>query len=239
MAEAHSAEAASWLVRTPIAHRGSFDNPRIPENSMAAFHASIERGLPIELDVHLSADGLPIVYHDSDLSRLTVSREKLANLPARELTELRLCGTEERIPLLRDVLGMVSGRVPLLIELKTHAVRSGKLERAVLKALEGYSGEFALQSFNPLAVGWLRRHAPEICRGQLSAGPAGIPMAGVTKPNFVAYRVDDLPHPAVTHARERGLPALAWTVRTPEQKALALAYADNYIFEDEATSVTS
>ncbi len=223
---------APWLVQTPIAHRGSFDNPRIPENSLAAFRASMDRNLPIELDVYLAADGVPIVFHDGDLSRLTSSTAKVSELSSDELTRLRLFDTEERLPLLAEVLDLVSCRVPLLIELKTQALRAGRLETAVLEVLAGYSGELAVQSFNPLSVGWLRRHAPDVCRGQLAAGPAGLPNSRYTQPHFVAYRVDDLPHPSVTRARKRGQPVLAWTVRSLEQRATAIAHADNYIFED-------
>ena len=229
------AVVGSWLVQTPIAHRGSFDNLVVPENSLAAFQASIDRSLPIELDVYVSADGVPVVFHDGDLLRLTGSAGKVTDFTAGELTKLRLFGTEERLPLLADVLELVSGRVPLLIELKTHAPRVGRLERAVVEALKGYSGEAALQSFNPLSVGWLLRHAPGFLRGQLASGPAGPPPRSAAKADFVAYRVEDLPNPAVTRLRERGIPIIAWTVRSAEQKAPAMAYADNYIFEDEGS----
>ena len=229
------AVVASWLVRTPIAHRGSFDNPAVPENSLAAFQASIDRSLPIELDVHVSADGVPVVFHDGDLWRLTGLAAKVGELTAGELTKLRLFGTEERLPMLAEVLEQVSGRVPLLIELKTHAPRSGRLEHVVVEALKGYNGGAALQSFNPLSVGWLLRHAPGFLRGQLASGPDGPPPRRAAKADFVAYRVEDLPNPDITRLRERGMPIIAWTVRSAEQKARAQAHADNYIFEDEGS----
>jgi glycerophosphoryl diester phosphodiesterase len=157
----------------------------------------------------------------------------LSDRTADALRDLALLGTREPIPPLGAVLERVGGQVPLLIELKNLTELPGPLERAVLECLRGYRGEVALQSFNPLSVRWLRQNAPEVARGQLSARPAGIPLAGLTRPHFVAYRVDDLPHPAVTRARARGLPVLAWTVRTPVQRAIASRFADNIIFEEE------
>jgi glycerophosphoryl diester phosphodiesterase len=225
-------EVCSWLLASPIAHRGLFRNPETPENSLAAFQAAIDRRLPIELDVQLAADGVPVVFHDGDLARLTGTVGKVTDTPASDLCGLRLFGTTERIPALLSVLELVAGQVPLLIELKNLMRRSGPLERAVLGCLRGYTGEFALQSFNPLSVCWLRRNASEVCRGQLSAGPAGIPLASLTRPHFVAYCVDHLPQSAVTRGRERGMPILAWTVRTPEQRERAAKYADNIIFEE-------
>jgi len=225
--------APRWLRSTPIAHRGLFANPGTPENSPAAFQAAIDRGLAIELDVRLSADGVPMVFHDSDLDRLTAAAGKLAGHSAAELSGLALLGTAERIPSLAMVLEQVAGRVPLLIELKNLTELPGPLERAVLDCMNGYPGELALQSFNPLSVRWLRLRAPEIVRGQLSARPAGIPLARSTQPHFVAYRVDDLPHPAVTRARERGMPVLAWTVRTEAQREIAGRHANNVIFEED------
>jgi glycerophosphoryl diester phosphodiesterase len=232
MNRAFSRAGDSWLVRTPIAHRGSFDNRGFPENSLAAFRASIDRDLAIEIDVHLRADGVPVVIHDSQMNRLTGRSGRISDLTSSEARKLRLFGTDETVPLLEEVLELVGGRVPLLIELKTTAPVPGRLERAVVRTLSGYSGELALQSFSPMSVAWLRFRAPGILRGQLSGSKAGVPIYSVTMPDFIAYRVEDLPHRRVTELRERGVPVIAWTVRSAEQRELAAQYADNIIIED-------
>src|SRR2546423_9182129 len=138
----------SGLLSRPIAHRGVHRLPDVPENSLAAFQAAIDRGLPVELDVRLSADGQPVVLHDADLGRMTGKGVPVRSLAANEVRQLRLLNTQERVPLLRETLERVAGRVPLLIELKHHGMGVGPLERAVVAALRGYSGPFALQSFN-------------------------------------------------------------------------------------------
>jgi glycerophosphoryl diester phosphodiesterase len=220
---------ASWLTRVPIAHRGLHDCAEgRPENSLAAVAACCAANLPAELDVRLSRDGEVVVFHDRALGRLTTARGRVDDRTAAELSSLALLGTAERVPLLRDALDVVGGRVPLLIELK--AVGAGAaLERAVLRTLAGYRGEVAIQSFRRRSL-WHLRHEDvphavgHLTRGHLLAHAA-------VRPGFLGCPVRALPARGVQHRRAAGTVVLAWTVRSHEQEAWARRFADNVIFE--------
>jgi len=218
----------SSLLTTPIAHRG-LHSDAVPENSLPAFEWAIACGLPIECDVHLLADGALAVFHDFELARMTGDIRNLNEIGAGEAVRLRLNGSNETIPLLGDLLDLVHGKVPLLIELK-EKIWSGNLEDFVVKALSHYSGEFAVQSFNLESILWLKNNAPEICRGQLSGGERGVQHYAATEPDFVADEIGSLPHADTTRLRNRGLPLLAWTISNTAEQARAAELADNYIF---------
>ncbi len=228
----------AWLTERPIAHRGLHALPDAPENSLAAFAAAVEAGTPIELDVRLLADGEVVVFHDGDLERLTGVAGAVAEWSANAIRPLRLLGTDERVPLLRETLDFVAGRVPLLIEIKADsALPVGPLEAATLQLLEGYAGAFAVQSFLPASVAYLAAQAPRVVRGQLASddawhqGDEHATREESALPDFLAYRLDALPTPLSSALRARGVPLLAWTIQTPPQQSRARSVADNYIFE--------
>lgn len=158
---------AALLITTPYAHRG-LHGADVPENSLAAFRAAVEAGVGIELDVQLSADGEVMVFHDESLLRMTGKDGSLYAHTCEELSLLRLAGTDEHIPTLREVLALVAGRVPLLVEIKPeHAVTSLCAKTAAL--LDAYDGAYMIESFHPLAVRWFCKNRPAVVRGQLSA----------------------------------------------------------------------
>ena len=235
-------QAPAWLWSRPVAHRGLHDAAR-PENSLAAFEAAARAGHPIELDVHRTADGHAVVFHDDDLSRMTGRPGRVADATLAELRALPLLGTDERIPSLDDVLALVHGRVPVLVELKAHPPY-GLLEQAVRDTLRRQPGAYAVQSFDPWSLVWLRRHAPELPRGMLSCDfhDEDLPrhhklvlrhllLAPLVRPSFIGYDWHALPHWAPTALRRLGLPLLAWTVRTTEELSRARGLVDNVIFE--------
>ncbi len=150
----------------PFAHRGLWGGD-VPENSLAAFRLAVEGGFAIELDVQLSRDGEVMVFHDYTLTRMCGKEVKLAALTAAELTQCRLGGTEEKIPTLREVLAAVGGRVPLLVELKGESGNTA-LCPAVAALLDEYSGEWCVESFNPLLLRWFKKHRKNAVRGLLS-----------------------------------------------------------------------
>jgi glycerophosphoryl diester phosphodiesterase len=234
-----------WLTGTPVAHRG-LHGPGVPENSLAAFEAAIGAGFAIELDLQLSADGVAMAFHDDGLRRLTGRPGAFAAQTAAALGAMTLLGTAETIPSLAETLALVAGRTPLLIELKTLGQPVGPLEAATWRELEAYDGPFAVQSFEPGSVAWFRRHAPRVCRGQISGlyqedreGQGAwrcfllrnLLLSAPGRPDFIAYDVNGLGRLPVRLARLCGLPLLTWTVRTAEQLAQARALADNVIFE--------
>jgi glycerophosphoryl diester phosphodiesterase len=219
----------SWLTRRPIAHRGLHDaRDGRPENSLAAFDRACALGFPAELDVRLTRDREVVVFHDRALRRLTGAAGRVEERRAADIGALRLLGTAERVPTLREVLELVDGRVPLLVELKSTLLWPA-LERAVLAALDGYAGDVAIQSFKRRTVRAMGRSDAPHAVGHLWHRH-GMPAPGV-RAGFLGCHVDALPSRAVRRRREAGAVVLAWTVRSEAEAARALRYVDNYIFE--------
>lgn len=217
------AEAPEWLQRQAYAHRGLHE-AGVPENSLAAFAAAIDRGLGIECDIRVSADGRAIVFHDAELERLTGAAGEVAALTVGELTAQVLTGSEETIPTLRDMLELVAGRVPLLLELKTDSKTSvHKLCRAVRRDVEGYAGEIAVMSFDPRIGSWFAERVPDLPRGLVITEQGARTLSGAVKrrlsvktarPQFLAYDIRDLPSRFAKKQARAGLPLLTWTVRS-------------------------
>jgi glycerophosphoryl diester phosphodiesterase len=216
-------------MRTPIAHRGlhAAQDGR-PENSLAAFARCCALGFPAELDVRLTRDGRVVVFHDRTLRRLTGARGRVEDHAVADVRALRLQRTNQRVPLLEEVLELVDARVPLLVELKAGAPRAA-LEAAVLEALRGYGGEVAIQSFKLRTVRELDRQEAPYAIGHLWHRRS-LPATG-DRVAFVGSHVDGAPRRAVQRRREAGGVVLAWTVRSPEHAERALRFVDNYIFE--------
>ncbi len=232
----------SWLVQEPIAHRGLHNNS-VPENSLSAFSKAIESGYPIELDVQIIADGTIVVFHDDSLSRLTENDGYLKFLNKEDLKYLSLKDSNEKIPTFEEVLNLVDGRVPLLIEIKNEG-KVGKLEKGVIELLSNYKGKFAIQSFNPYVLEYFYKHAPEIPRGQLSSYFRDVKLSffkkfalkrmmlnkRVSHPDFISYEAKRLPNRFAK--KYKGIPLLAWTVRSQSEYLKVVKYCDNVIFEN-------
>ena len=233
-----------WLLERPIAHRGLHQGMTIPENSMRAFADAIEQNYPIELDIQRLADGELVVFHDSDLERLTGQSGKISTQTIDTVKHFKLFGTDHGIPVLSDVLHYVDGRVPILIEIKNEG-EVGPLESALLETVSRYSGKFAIQAFNPFSLEFFKKKAPHILRGQLSGNFKGEDLAwhkkfllshlllnGKSAPHFIAYDLKALPSLSTTLARRFfKMPLIAWTVRNKDDRAKAQQYADNIIFD--------
>ncbi len=224
-----------FLTANAIAHRGLHDRALArPENSQAAFAAAVRRGYAIELDVRLSSDGEPVVFHDADLSRMTGTAGTVAQTPAAELTRLSLLGSTEKIPLFGDVLGAVDGAVPIAIEVKSEG-EPDALTRSVCDTLSRYDGRFALMSFDPVVLDTVEECAPNVPRGLLFSLRPGIDwpaeiMDRVGSLHFVGCDVRGLPYDPVP-ALQGKIPVLGWTVTSPEVEKLARRWCDNFIFE--------
>lgn len=231
-----------WLTRPPVAHRG-LHGPGIPENSLAAVEAAVEEGYAVEVDVRLSADGVPVLFHDERLERVADARGPLEERTWYELSELSLEETGEAIPSLEEGLAAIDGEVPLLVELKNWG-EPGRLERRTADVLDDYGGRFAIQSFNPRSLAWFRRERPEWTRGQIAGWFEGVELAAykrvllkrlavtwLSRPDYVAYEHHRLPYWPVSLHRSLGMPVLAWTVCTPDEVERVLEHADNVIFE--------
>lgn len=233
----------AWLGEQPYAHRGLHDGMwqgPVLENGLPAFTAAIAAGHGIECDVQRSIDNRAVVFHDFSLSRLTLAQGRVDGKTAAELTQIRLMGQNGAIAELGAVLGVVRGRAPILIEIKTETDHVAPLCLAVRRALEGYGGKAAIMSFHPAVSAWFRRQAPHIVRGlvmteEVSHGWKGTMRRHLdlwqAKPDFLAYDIRDLPSRFAAAQRARGLPVLTWTVRTDEQHAIAADHADAPIYE--------
>jgi glycerophosphoryl diester phosphodiesterase len=242
--------APDWLTARPVAHRGLHDRiSGIVENMPGAARAAISGNFGIECDIQLSADGEAMVHHDDALGRLTEGSGALLGLTCRELKAVRFKDTPEQMMTLGDLCALVDGRVPIIIEVKSHFDGDRKLVTRMAKVLQTYAGPVAGMSFDPDQVIALREIMPGLLRGivaERSYSEAGWPEASPaqrrgmlhlrhawrTRPQFVAYWVNELPSPAPWIARHVfGLPLLTWTVRTPEQRERAANHADQMIFE--------
>ena len=227
------------------AHRG-LHNERMPENSLAAFRAAVSAGFGIELDVRLTSDGELVVFHDDTLDRMTGESGRVDARTLSELKMIRLGNSDEKIPTFKEVLELVAGRVPLLVELKEDAGKYGVTEKAV-ELLRDYKGEFIIESFNPLAMGRVKKLMPEVLRGFLSENFVSQkkyrkPMYFVLqhqllnfvcRPDFIAYRHNDYSNGSLKFVRRAfGAATLAWTVRSKEEEREAYSHGfDGVIFE--------
>jgi glycerophosphoryl diester phosphodiesterase len=245
---------AAFLDR-PIAHRAYHDKAvGRPENSLAAVRAAVAAGYGIEIDVQPSADGVPMVFHDYDLMRLTGVAGPIAGRVAAELAVLPLLHGDAGVPTLAAVLAEVAGRVPLLIEVKDRdgamGPAVGPLERAVAGVLAGYAGPVAVMSFNPHSVAAMAAAAPDVPRGLTTAGYApgdwptlpaqvcnrlrGIPDYDAVGACFISHEAADLGSARVMELKSTGVPVLCWTIRSAQAEAQARRVADNVTFEGYA-----
>ena len=218
-----------------FAHRG-LHGPGIPENSLAAFAAAIEIGAGIECDVRLSGDGQPMLFHDHDLRRLCASALAVERTSARQLQAQRLFDSNEHIPGLDELLALVAGRVPLLIEVKCHAGNADRLTQAVASMLGDYAGQFGVMSFEPDVGRWLGRNAPQVRRGLVisrRASPVARWLAIRTgSPHFLAIDRAAVERPWVAVQR-RSRWIYSWTIASQEQRQAAEGHADAMIWEGD------
>jgi glycerophosphoryl diester phosphodiesterase len=243
--------ALDWIGKTPIAHRGLHDPlVRRIENTRTAFEAAISHGFAIELDVQRSADGEAVVFHDDTLDRLMTRGGHVGALPAQQLFASTFKTSADRIESLGNILALVAGRVPLVIEIKSLFRGDLRLVDRVIEVMNSYSGAFVLKSFDPGMVIALRKNAPALPRGIVSMRDYGddpetahlsaAEMRSLTdmlhfaetEPDIVSWNVEDLPCAAPFFARTMlGRPLMTWTVRTAAQVARARQCADQMVFE--------
>lgn len=242
--------APDWLTKRPVAHRGLHDISRgVVENMPGAVQAAISGNFAIEVDIQLTADGEAMVHHDDALGRLTEGSGLLIEKTAAELRAITFKDTPERMMSLSDLCTTVAGRVPLVIEVKSHFDGDRKLVARMAEVLASYQGPAVGMSFDPDQVQALRELIPSRPRGIVAQRSYDdgywtkltqeqrdsmlyLRHGFQTQPHFVAFSVNQLPAPAPWIARNVfGCPLLTWTVRTPEQRAAAAKCADQIIFE--------
>lgn len=240
----------AFLFR-PLAHRGLHDRSLgIIENSRKAFAAAIDAGYAIEMDIQASGDGEAMVFHDDTMPRLTEAVGRIGDYTAAALGAIHLTGGGETVPTLAEVLALVAGRTPLLIEVKDQddalGPEVGPLEDRIAALLAAYDGPVALMSFNPHSVAALAAVAPDRPRGLTTCGferadwsipdyrraeLATLDQIGPTGSRFISHDHRDLASPRVAAVRAAGLPILTWTIRSPAEEEAARRIADNITFE--------
>lgn len=236
-----------WLIERPIAHRGLHDmSVGIVENTATAFDAAIAGNYAIETDLQISADGEAMVHHDDALGRLAEGSAKLATLTAAQIKAAPLKVGGDRVMTLGALCELVAGRVPLVIELKSHFDSDTRLAGRAAAVLKSYSGPAALMSFDPRPIEALRHIAPALPRG-IVAMRRYDDWDGVTpaqrrslalflhaprsRPQFISYKGSDLPAPVPAIARMFGIPILTWTIRSEAERRRVLRYCDQVTFE--------
>ncbi|GIX20042.1 MAG: glycerophosphoryl diester phosphodiesterase [Erythrobacter sp.] len=232
--------APAWLTQWEYAHRG-LHGEGVPENSRAAAEAAIARGMGIECDIQMSRDNVPMVFHDWELDRLTGARGKVAARSADELCALALMETGQTIWRLADLLALVAGRVPILVEVKAQPHLSlSEPCMAINRVLAAYQGPLAVMSFDLRVGEWFACHAPEAVRGLVVTDTLDHGYKSAWRapkalersvPDFLAADVRDLPNALAQLWRESGRPLLTWTVRSPDTRARGAAHADALIAE--------
>ena len=241
-----NAPSKDYLQGVYYAHRGLHNNDtQAPENSMAAFKLAVEQGYGIELDVQLTKDEIPVIFHDETLKRICNVEGNVRDYTYEELQRFTLCNTQERIPLFADFLEMVDGRVPLIVEIKIHE-KAKKVCARVDEILEKYQGPYCMESFHPMAVRWYKKHRPQVVRGQLAADfkkelekekfshflVHHLLLNFLARPDFIAYN----------HKHKRALSrricqhfykalSVAWTIRSQKELDEAKDGFTLFIFE--------
>ena len=230
------------------AHRGLHDGNtgNTPENSLSAFEKACQAGYGIELDVQLSRDGVVMVFHDYTLIRMTGKDGKVAEYDAAELQKLSLANTEQKIPTFSEVLSLVNGRAPLLIELKGESFDSSLCPK-VAEILKSYEGDYCIESFNPLLIKNMRKLMPDVFYGQLytnvvrdkkkkSALNIILTLMGfnfLARPDFIAYNIEDRSSfPVWLTTKLYKAEKFIWTARSLEEYDRAHALSEHPIFEN-------
>lgn len=232
------ARKLDWLTARPAAHRGLHDgNKLVWENTLSAFARAVEHNYAIECDVHITRDGIPVVFHDSDLKRLTGSRGQVSAKTAKQMQALKVGGTTDHVPTLAQLLKLVKGKVPLIIELKGDPGHDSSLVKAVADELASYRGRAAIMSFD--------HHLIRQCAQSAKGIPLGLTAEGLRDQDiedhfsmlahgidFVSYYVHHLPNRFASFARDKlKMPLIAWTVRNEEEMEKTRQFADQATFE--------
>ncbi|GAA3074008.1 glycerophosphodiester phosphodiesterase [Rhizobium viscosum] len=228
---------AAWIKELPVAHRGYHDlNNAIWENTLSAFSRAVEAGFAIECDLHYASDGVPVIFHDEDLERLCNLKGDVRERTSQELGLIAVGGTKDKVPTLKQLLALVQGKVPLVLELKGREADDEGFAEAVLDVLEGYEGKVALMSFDH----WLLKDLKELN----APYPIGLTANGNTPEeyaehekamglglDFISYYYADLPNPFIAGQRDKGIPVITWTVRDEQARKQTFENADQMTFE--------
>ena len=227
----------SWVLTSPVAHRG-LHGEGAGENTFTAYQRAIDKGYPIEMDVQLTSDGVPVCFHDDNLVRVTGENALIWDKTYDQIKHLKISATNDGIPLFSEFLSFVNGKVPLMIEIKKQKNGNSGIEKKVVDLLKDYKGEYVVQSFDPRIMAKIKKLNPQIIRGQLGGGvvKGQIPFLQyvvvknmllnfLSKPDFINYDLNCAPF-------KKNLPVIYYTVRTEEQLKKLKSLNANFVFEN-------
>lgn len=227
-----------------IAHRGiHIKGSDIVENSISAFALAVQKNIGIELDVHITKDNELVVVHDHNLKNITGINKVVEDLTLEEIKKMYLFNTKNKIPTFNEVLKVVNGKVPIIIEIKNQG-KIGMLERKLYETLKQYNGEYVVESFNPLSLLWFKNHDKNIIRGQLSAKKidtvsnflnfflSNMIFNIFTKPSFIAYNIEDVDEKMYKKYKEKGIYLICWTLRDEDEYYKYNKLCDGLIFDN-------
>ena len=231
---------SKWFTKYKLAHRG-LHNDKLPENSLGAFDNAIKHGFAIELDVRLTRDNIAVVIHDPNTKRMCDIDKPIDSIFAQDLKEYKLKNSKYSIPTLQEVLDLVDGRTPIMIELKPVKKKGRKLEEEVYKLIKDYDGDIAVKSFNPFSMMWFKKNAPEILRGMLASYFENTYMPkfykfmlkrlafyNKIKPDFISYEYKYIPNKFL---KNKKIPIVAWTINSSELEKEVMKKASTVVFE--------
>jgi glycerophosphoryl diester phosphodiesterase len=228
---------AAWIKELPVAHRGYHDlNNTVWENTLSAFSRAVEAGFAIECDLHYASDGVPIIFHDEDLERLCNLKGDVRERTSGELGLIAIGGTKDKVPTLKQLLNLVQGKVPLVLELKGREADDEGFAESVLEVLEGYEGKVALMSFDHWLLKDLKELGAPYPVGLTANGNAAEEYATHEKAmelglDFISYYYADLPNSFISRQRDKGIPVITWTVRDEDARKRTFDNADQMTFE--------
>lgn len=211
-----------FLKDNLIAHRGVHIDA--PENTINAFKEAVKKKYIIEFDVHLLKDNTVVVFHDDNLKRMTGQNKKLKDCTYEEIKDLQLLDSNDYIPTLKEVLKIINGKVPIIVELKSDR-KVGLLEKELVKQLDKYKGKFCVKSFNPLSIRWFRKNKPDYIRGLLVNNKKKSLISAICRSNLslIITRPDFISCNYKLHNNKKILrymkkhPVIAWTIKNEEQ----------------------
>lgn len=226
-----------WLFTRPVAHRGLWGGD-IVENSLTAYRAAADSGYPIEIDLFLTRDNEIVCFHDENLYRMTGKNDKIYNRTLAKLKALPLKGTAERIPTLQEVLSLIGGKVPLLIEIKDQP--NDYIVDKTVDILKKYDGEFAVQSFNPFYIKRVKSLAPDFVCGILGTHEKErgritnfvlkhLCFNFMIKPDFISFHKSGL---KFVKRKAQKTPVIAWTILNEKERQILPSFIKNFIFEN-------
>jgi len=235
----------SWIQSNLIAHRGLYTKDQsVPENSSIAYQKALDKKYSIELDLNVLKDGTVLAFHDHTLKRACNDERALKDINFDDVKDLTLFSSNEHIPTLENVIDLVQGKVPLLIELKPHGDVVFLCE-SMMKIMQNYSGKWAVFSFHPKVVLWFKKNYPEVIRGQISEyfktdknmNPISKYLMRsmffnrFTKPDFISYGIYDMPNKYIDQAMKKGMTVISYAARTQEQFDFVKSRYHNTVFE--------